>query len=83
MLLQDLRNIPIVKGSLKKQDEIIKHVDLLLTLNQEIKEEKMPNKIEQIKQRIAHSEDKINTLVYELYDLTDEEIKIIEESIND
>ena len=43
----------------------------------------MPNKIEQIKQRIAHSEDKINTLVYELYDLTEEEIKIIEESIND
>ncbi|MDA0987176.1 MAG: hypothetical protein O3A55_06220 [Bacteroidetes bacterium] len=35
-------------------------------------------KTQQIKQRIEHSEDKINKLVYELYKLTPEEIKIVE-----
>ncbi len=72
-------NIPIPtigKESLKS--DIIKHVDILLKLNEEIKTEKLQTKIEQIKQRIEHSEDKINQLVYELYELTPEEIKIIE-----
>jgi hypothetical protein len=41
-------------------------------------EAKLPEKIEQLKSRIAHSEDKINQLVYELYELTPEEVKIIE-----
>ena len=59
-------------------NEIVKHVDSLLKLNEEIKEVTLPNQIAQIKQRIAHSEDKINELVYELYELTTEEIKIVE-----
>ena len=72
-----------VKGVEKqKHDEIIKHVDLLLALNEELKQTQLPAKTQQIKQRIEHSEEKINQLVYELYELTEEEIKIIEESIN-
>jgi type I restriction-modification system DNA methylase subunit len=62
-----------------KHDEIVKHVDLLLALNEELKEAKLPTRQEQIKQRIAHSEDRINRLVYDLYELTEDEIKIIEE----
>lgn len=69
------------KKEKSKHDEIIKHVDLLLALNEELKEAKLPTRQEQIKQRIAHSEDRINQLVYELYELTEDEIKIIEESI--
>jgi len=38
----------------------------------------LPNQIEQIKSRIAYSEDKINEIVYGLYGLTEEEIKMIE-----
>jgi hypothetical protein len=63
-----------------KHDEIIKNVSLLLELNEDIKKTKLQTKIDQIKQRIEHAEDKINKLVYELYDLTPEEIAIIEES---
>ena len=55
-------------------------MELLLNLNEEIKEVKLQTKIDQIKQRIEHSEDKINQLVYELYELTEDEIKIVEES---
>lgn len=71
---------PISKNKADKK-EFIKHVDLLLQLNEELKETKLQTKIDQIKQRIEHAEDKINQLVYELYELTPEEINIIEESI--
>jgi hypothetical protein len=45
--------------------------------------EKIPTKIEQIKQRIAHYEEQINQLVFELYELNPEEIKIVEGGINE
>jgi type I restriction-modification system DNA methylase subunit len=80
MLLQDLRDLPIPEAPTNKRLEIVKYVDLLLKLNEEIKEEKLQNKVEQIKQRIEHSEEKINQLVYELYELTKDEIKIVEGS---
>ncbi|MBI4946191.1 MAG: N-6 DNA methylase [Bacteroidetes bacterium] len=66
------------KFNKEKHDEIVKHVDLLLKLNEEFQEEKLQSKTEHLKQRIEHSEEKINQLVYELYNLTDKEIKIIE-----
>lgn len=64
-------------------EDLTKHSDLILKLYEELEEEKLPNKIEQLKQRIEHSEDKINQLVYELYELTPEEIKIVEGGINE
>jgi len=66
------------KSETLKGEEIIKHVDLLLKLNEDLKSEKLQSKIEQIKTRIEHSEEKINQLVYELYELTADEIKIVE-----
>ncbi len=78
MLLQDLRDLPIPEAATSKRNEIGIYVNLLLKLNENLKEEKLQNKIDQLKQRIAHSEEKINQLVYELYELTPEEIKIVE-----
>ncbi len=79
MLLQDLRDLPIPESKASTRNEIVKYVDLLLKLNEELKEEKLQTKIDQIKQRIEYSEERINQLVYELYKLSDEEIKIIED----
>lgn len=64
-----------------KQEEIIKHVDILLKLNEEFKDEKLQNNLVQLQQRIKYSEEKINQMVYELYKLTPVEIKIIEEGV--
>lgn len=80
---QHVEQLPLPKISDKNKkefNEIIKCVDSLLQLNEELKSIKLQNKIDQIKQRIEHAEDKINQLVYELYELTPEEIEIIEES---
>lgn len=88
ILIQNCKKLPIKTLSLDKQrdkriyDEVIKVVDNIQNLNKELKEAKLPTKIDQIKQRIEHSEDKINQLVYELYELTEDEIAIIENSVN-
>ncbi len=63
-------------------NEIIKSVEILIQLTGEVKNEKLQNKIEQFKQRIEHTEEKIDQLVYQLYDLTPQEIKVVEESVN-
>jgi hypothetical protein len=67
------------KSEVKIQHEIIHHVDVLLKLNIELKDAKLQTNVNQLKQRIEHSEDKINQLVYELYELSEADIKIIEE----
>ncbi len=84
ILMGQLEQLPITKKAIKeksKHDDIIKLVDLLLKLNEELKVLKLQTQIEQHKQRIQHSEGKINQLVYELYELTDEEIAIVENSL--
>lgn len=76
-----LERIPIPTKSEKTiSSEIEKNVSAILKLHTDLSEEKLPAKVEQIKQRIEHSEARINQLVYELYDLKEAEIKIIEEA---
>jgi hypothetical protein len=77
----DLDKFPVLicgKDEAKSHDQIIKHVDNLLQLNKDLQTASLPEKIEQLKQRIEYNDDKINEIVYELYGLTDEEVKIIE-----
>jgi len=76
---QHVEQLPIPENvSKEQQKEIIKHVDLLLKLNQDLQEATVPNRIEQIKLRISHSKDKINEIVYHSYGLTEDETKIVE-----
>jgi type I restriction-modification system DNA methylase subunit len=70
------------KGQSQNHDEIIALVDSLLKLNEELLTVKLPTKVDQIKQRVEHNEEKVNKLVYELYDLTPEEISIVEGGAN-
>ncbi|MGE0637788.1 MAG: TaqI-like C-terminal specificity domain-containing protein [Bacteroidia bacterium] len=74
---QYLETIPISKEK-KFKNEISKLVDQLLNLNQEKSEAKLESKITQLQGKIDFCENKINQLVYQLYELTAEEIKIVE-----
>lgn len=71
-------SLPIKSLPIEQQTDIIKLVNQLLQLNTELQTETLPNRIEQIKQRIEYAEDKINELVYQIYELTEEEIRLIE-----
>lgn len=59
-------------------DEIVKNVDLLLNLNEELLTIKLQTKIEEVQSRIERAEANINQAVYKLYGLTEEEIGIVE-----
>ena len=69
---------PRNKSEQQLHDEIVKNVDLLLRLNEELQTIKLQTKIEEIQSRIERAEANINQAVYKLYDLTEEEIRIVE-----
>jgi adenine-specific DNA-methyltransferase len=80
----EIESIPVCKINFKNKteqqlhDEIVKNVDLLLKLNEELPTIKLQTKIEDINSRIERAEENINQAVYKLYALTPEEIKIVE-----
>ncbi|MDX2136046.1 MAG: N-6 DNA methylase [Saprospiraceae bacterium] len=78
-----LNELPIIivdeknKFTKMKHDEIISNVDLILKANTELAKADENKKLV-IKDRISYSIQRIDELVYELYDLTKEEIEIVE-----
>jgi len=84
ILIQNCKKFPIKiinkkdKKELQLQSEIIKLVNQLLQNIQDIKQQTVQSKREQIIGRMTFAEQKIDELVYELYELSQEEIKIIE-----
>ena len=78
LLALPIREIDFSNLSERNQHkEIVKYVTQLLTLNEEKQSIRLQSKLEQLNTRIAHCEDKINQLVYGLYNLSPEEIKVV------
>ena len=61
-----------------QHDQMANIVDQMLELNKKLAESKAPQTTEMLKRQIESTDRKIDDLVYKLYDLTDEEIKIVE-----
>ncbi|MBU3980663.1 MAG: N-6 DNA methylase [Proteobacteria bacterium] len=61
-----------------RHDQIVSLVDQMLELNKKLGESKMPQTTEMLKRQIESTDRQIDQLVYKLYDLTNEEIKIVE-----
>lgn len=78
IMIRDILQFPIPDLNNKSGQEIESSVEKLIKLNEELQKTKVPNRIEQIKSQIEFLENKINQLVYQLYELTEEEIKIVE-----
>jgi septal ring factor EnvC (AmiA/AmiB activator) len=49
-----------------------------LQLQQQKQSSTLPEQLQQLEQRIAYTDDKINEKVYALYELSEEEIRIVE-----
>ncbi len=84
ILIQNCKRFPIKiidkknKAEKSLHDEIAKLVDQLLKLNVEKAESKLQTKTSLIVSKIEYFENRINEIVYQLYELTPEEIKIVE-----
>ena len=59
-------------------DQMVSLVNNMLDLNKELSESKIPQAVEVLKRQLDSTDKQIDHLVYNLYDLTDEEIKIVE-----
>jgi hypothetical protein len=59
-------------------DRLVKLVNHMLDLNKQHSTSKTPHSQENLKRQIDATDRQIDKLVYELYGLTDEEIKIVE-----
>ncbi|MBN8545901.1 MAG: N-6 DNA methylase [Ignavibacteria bacterium] len=78
ILMSQLEKLPIVTGTSEYHQIISSSVDQLLQLNIDKQTASLQSKLNQIQSKIEYCEDKINKIVYELYGLTDEEIKMVE-----
>ncbi len=77
----DLDKFPIYifkSDELEKHNQIVNFVDQLLILHESLSSVKLQSQSDQLQNRIDYCEQRINQLVYELYELTEEEIKIVE-----
>ncbi len=61
-----------------RHDQTVSLVNNMLELNKKLAESKVPQATEMLKRQIEFTDKQIDQLVYKLYDLTDEEIKIVE-----
>jgi len=63
-----------------KHDKMVKHVERMLYLQKKLAAAKIPSDKTRIQRRIDNTDKQIDNLVYDLYDLTKEEIAIVEEN---
>jgi len=63
-----------------KHDRMVKLVERMLDLHKKLAAEKVPGEKTRIQRQITATDNQIDNLTYDLYNLTEEEIKIIEES---
>ena len=75
LIYKYLEKIPISK---KKNPEIVKYVDNLLKLNKDLHAATLTTQRQQIQRAIDHAERKIDEIVYKLYGLSEEEVRIVE-----
>ena len=74
-----ISKLPIPEISLEQQKPFIDLVDKMIDLNKELNNNLTPKEKRLLEKQIEVTDKKINQLVYELYDLTDEEIHIVED----
>ena len=76
-------NIPLKFIDFTKQEKFIDLANKLIELNKKVMNSKTPKEKRVLEAQISKNEDKINQLVYELYNLTDEEIILVESVLED
>ena len=62
----------------KLHDQMVNLVEQMLNLNKKLNNAKLPQEKNLLQRQIETTDKQIDQLVYELYDLTDDEIKIVE-----
>ncbi|MFA5252059.1 MAG: N-6 DNA methylase [Phycisphaerae bacterium] len=78
IMIRDILQFPIPHIDKAKHDKMVSLVDEMLELHKKISGIKNPDEKTRIQRQIDSTDEQIDKLVYELYELTDEEIAIVE-----
>ncbi|MFH0885417.1 MAG: TaqI-like C-terminal specificity domain-containing protein [Candidatus Micrarchaeota archaeon] len=80
---RQVAQLPIKIVVPEKQCQLVKLVDELLSLNRHFRDisDQNSNEAQTLKTQIVKTDGEIDRLIYELYGLTEEEIKIVEEAV--
>ena len=79
---------PEVKNDFSDPADVVRHdrmislVEQMLSLHKQLQEARTPHEQTALQRQIEATDEQIDALVYELYGLTEEEIKIVESSTN-
>ena len=85
ILIKDCKRFPIrpidfdTPKDVARHDKIVSLAELMLELHRQQAADSNPHTLGQIESQIAAIDSQINRLVYDLYDLTPDEIKIVEQ----
>jgi len=77
-----IEQLPIYSATPEQQKPFIELADQMLQLQKDINTARTPQEKKSIERQINATDKQIDNLVYVLYDLTDEEIEIIQDSLN-
>jgi hypothetical protein len=79
IMIRDILQFPIPKPDKVRHDRMVKLVEQILALHKQLALAKTPDDKTRLQRQIDTTGYQIDRLVYELYDLTDKEIEIVEE----
>lgn len=76
-----LKQLPIVVAQDKERKALEGIVESLSKLKADALMAKLPNQVQQLQQRIAHTEERLNAAVYDIYGLSKQEIEMVEAGV--
>jgi uncharacterized coiled-coil protein SlyX len=79
-MIRDILQFPIPVPDKARHDHMAELVERMLDLNKQLAEAKIPQTKAVLQRQIEATDRQIDQLVYELYELTEEEIRIVEGS---
>ncbi|MCL4196477.1 MAG: N-6 DNA methylase [Phycisphaerales bacterium] len=75
-----IEELPIANPSGNVRSRMVKHVDRMLEMHKALAAAGRPQEKERLRRDIESTDSRIDALVYELYGLTDDEIRFVEEA---
>jgi hypothetical protein len=78
IMRRDILQIPIPRSTLKNNDRMVSLVEQMMALHNRLKAVNSPSEKKMLQKQIEVIDRQIDQLVYQLYELTDDEIAIIE-----
>ena len=79
-MIRDILNFPIPQPDKSRHDQMVSLVERMLSLHKNLSAAKTPDEKKVLQRQITTTDRQIDNLTYKLYQLTLDEIKIVEDS---